>query len=243
MGKPVAWTLLIASLAAVSCGGGGGGVSGPGHTLGVSPGGIWRGSDSASGLAVTGLIDESGAADFIRADNAQFTGQISTTDSGLTGEGEAFAEAAFPDGSVHGLWSMSGTIQERQAIAAQITFITDNGTETTGTLDLGFDPLYNLPPSLASVSGSYSSGGVELVVAADGGLGFFAELICQSSGQIAVIHPDYNLYHVHVSTTCDNGTRTDATGMATLDDTATPEQLLMGLTSPNSSGVNVWQRL
>jgi hypothetical protein len=41
---------------------------------GVSPGGIWRGTDSASGLAIMGLVDETGFGEFIRADNAQFAG-------------------------------------------------------------------------------------------------------------------------------------------------------------------------
>jgi hypothetical protein len=241
VGKQIA-LVLIGTLTAVSCGGGS---SGQSPVQGVSPGGIWRGSDSASGLSVTGLIDESGSADLIRADNAQFVGQMSATDSGVTGSGEAFAQAdgTFPDGSTHGQWSISGSIQERQAITAQLTFTTDNGTETKGALDLTFDPLYEQPSSLATVAGSYVpvGGGFQLYVGTDGTLQL-SELICEISGQLSVINPAYNLYHVHMITTCDNGLNTDASGVATLDDTLTPEQLLMGLVSPDYSSVLAWQR-
>jgi hypothetical protein len=229
--------LAVLVLLLTGCGGGR-----PNPIQGVSPGGIWRGTDSASGLAVTGLVTESGKADLLRADGTQFTGQVSTIDSTLSASGEAFAATTFADGSTHGRWSISGTIQERQSISAALVMTTDNGTSVQGTLDLSFDPLYNRPSSLETVAGGYApaGGGFELFIS-DGNLQL-SELICEWSGQIAPLDPSYNIYQVHLTTKCDNGSTTEGDGLATLDDTVTPEQLLMGLVGPNGTGVSVWQR-
>lgn len=155
------WWCAASVLLLAACGGGG-----TDPIQGVSPGGIWRGTDSASGLAVTGLVNEGGKADFIRADGTQFTGQVSTVDSTLSASGEAFAATTFADGATHGQWSITGTIQERQSISAALVMTTDNGISVQGTLDLTFDPLYNRPSSFETVGGGYVSagGGFELFI-------------------------------------------------------------------------------
>lgn len=192
-----------------------------------------------------GLVEEGGQADFIRADGAQFTGQVATTDNTLTASGEAFAPAGkpFPDGSTHGRWSMSGSIVERQSITANLTFTTDNGTTVQGALDLTFDPLYNRPSSSATVAGDYvpPGGGFALLISTNGDLQI-SELICEVGGQIAPVNPSYNLYHVHMSDKCDNGASSEGDGMATLDNTVSPEQLVVGLVGPNATNATVWQR-
>jgi hypothetical protein len=236
------WAASLVAVTFVGCGGGGPGGS---PVQGASPGGIWRGAETASGLAITGLVDENGSADFIRADNAQFVGQITTTDNTLSGSGEAFAQtnSVFPDGSTHGQWRVSGSIQERQAITSQLTFTTDNGTTTQGTLDLVFDPLYDQPSSLADVSGGYlpPGGGFLLSIDTTGAMQM-SDLICQTTGQITPIDPKYNLYQVSMTSTCDPTGTSSASGLATLDNSLSPTQLLIGLTSPDSGSVNAWQR-
>lgn len=233
-----AYRLCAASvLLLAACGGGG-----TNPIQGVSPGGIWRGTDSASGLAVTALVSESGKADFLRADGTQLTGQVSTIDGTLSASGEAFAGTTFADGSTHGRWSITGTIQERQSISATLVMTTDNGMSIQGTFDLTFDPLYDRPSSLDTVAGGYApaGGGFELFIS-HGNLQL-SELICQFGGQIAPIDPSYNIYQVHLTTECDNGSTSEGDGLATLDNTVSPEQLLMGLVGPNGTGVRVWQR-
>jgi hypothetical protein len=82
-----------------------------------------------------GLVDETGSADFIRADNAQFIGQDSTSGNSISmiANGYADVDKTFPDGSKHGTWSMNGTIQERQTLSATTAFTTDAGTSTRHT--------------------------------------------------------------------------------------------------------------
>jgi len=52
-------------------------------TTDASATGVWSGSDSVSGLAVTALINSAGQATFIRSDGIQFVGtvQVSGTTS------------------------------------------------------------------------------------------------------------------------------------------------------------------
>jgi hypothetical protein len=103
--------LLVAVTVFAACSGGG---SGSNPVQGASPGGIWRGADSGTGLVIVALVDEEGHADFIRADNSQFLGQISTSGNAISAAGDAYAstDSTFPDGSTHGTWMMSGTITE-----------------------------------------------------------------------------------------------------------------------------------
>lgn len=237
--------LLIASAALASCGGSS--TSGRNPIQGVSPGGIWRGTDSASGLAIMGLVDETGSGDFIRADNAQFIGQVSTSGNSIsmTANGYADVSKTFPDGSKHGAWSMNGTIQERQTISATTIFTTDAGTSTQGTLDLTFDALYNRPSSLATVSGEFAPvNGFPYFIGADGSISE-SELICETNGKISIVNATYNVYRMQLTTTCDQGggghVTTNVSGLATLDNTVSPEGLVLGL-SGDFAYADTWFR-
>jgi hypothetical protein len=225
------FVLLIAAGMLASCGGGGG--SNP--VQGASPGGIWRGTDSASGLTVVGLFDETGSGNFIRADNAVFLGTVSTSQNSISVSAGGYAafNKTFPDGSTHGVLTMNGTIQERQSISAATKFTTDAGNSTQGSLDLTFDKLYNRPSSLATVAGGYTGDLSSLFpyvkISPDGSIDAGSVLICRTGGQISLIDPAYNLYRVQLTTTCDNGSGTTESGLATLDNTMSPEALVIGL--------------
>jgi hypothetical protein len=225
--------LLLVAAVLASCGGGGSTPT-PNAIQGVSPGGIWRGTDSASGLAVTGLVDETGSADFMRADNAVFEGQVSTSGSNsISVDAQGYAQK-FPDGSQHGILTVNGTIQERQSISATTALRTDAGTSTEGTLDLTFDALYNRPSSLAMVAGSYTfSGGTcgDLGIGSDGSITGHICTVADISGQISVINPAYNLYRVHLTVTAHNGSGNDVDGLATMQNTASPSLLVIGVST------------
>jgi len=236
---------LVAAATLVACGGGS---TPPAHPIqGVSPGGIWRGTDSASGLAITGLVDETGAADFIRADDAQFVGQVSTLANSIALTADAYAEIdkAFPDGSTRGSWSMTGTIQERQAITAATSFVTAGGNSAQGTLNLTFDGLYHRPSSLAAVAGEFAPvNGLPYLIYPGGSISQSA-LICETSGQISILNAAYNLYHIQLTNSCDNGSGghnvANVSGLATLDNTVSPERLVLGLTG-DFPAAEVWLR-
>jgi hypothetical protein len=191
MPRPFQLVLLIAAATLVACGGGSTPPANP--IQGASPGGIWRGTDSASGLAVTGLVDETGSADFIRADDALFVGQVVTSDNSISLTADAYAgiDKTVPDGSTRGIWSMTGTIQERQTITATTTLVTAVGNAAQGTVDLTFD-------------------------------------------ELSIINSAHNLYRIQLTDSCDNGSGghnvANVSGLATLDNTASPERLVMGLT-------------
>jgi hypothetical protein len=199
-----------------------------------------------SGLAVVGLVDETGDADFIRADNAQFIGQVATSDNSIYASGGAYAQydTPFADGSTHGTWSLNGTLQERQSISASTQLTTDAGTVTSGTMDLTFDTLYDQPSSTGAVAGMYldsQAEGFPIFIDTDGSIQQ-SELICQTGGHISVIDPSYNLYRIQLSTRCDNGSNSSISGLATLDNSASPPHLLIGSSGGGAAGVSTWIR-
>jgi hypothetical protein len=245
MPRPLQIVPLIAAATLVACGGDSAPPVNP--IQGVSPGGIWRGTESASGLAITGLVDETGAADFIRADGAQFRGQVFTSDNSISLTADAYAEGdkTFADGSTRGSWSMTGTIQERQTITATTTFVTAVGSSAQGTIALRFDQLYDRPSSLAAVAGEFAQvNGLPYSIYPDGSISQSA-LICEASGQISIIDSAYNLYHVQLTNSCDNGSGghnvSNVSGLATLDNTVSPERLVLGLTG-DFPAAEVWLR-
>jgi hypothetical protein len=107
---------LMSLLALAACGGGDGGGS---LVTTVSQGGIWSGTDSATGLQVKGIVDESGQFHFIRSDLAQFVGTASTTGNSLSANFEGFSQlgTTFDDGSTHGTGTLSGAVSERSSLA------------------------------------------------------------------------------------------------------------------------------
>lgn len=199
-----------------------------------------------SGLAVMGLVDEMGDADFIRADNSQFFGQALTSDNSIYASGGAYAayDTTFADGSRHGTWSLTGALQERQSISATAQLTTDGGTTTSGTLDLTFDPLYDQPSSTAAVAGMYldsQAEGFPIFIDANGSIQQ-SELICQNGGQISVIDASYNVYRILLTSHCDNGSSSSVSGLATLETSTTPVRLLISTVGGGSAGVSTWIR-
>jgi hypothetical protein len=240
-------TVGVASLLA-SCGGGtiagstnGGGSSGTKAT----PGGIWRGNDSVSGLQVTGLVDESGNFHFLRGDGVQYVGTATVTGNNLTANFDGIVPVGFvfADGSHHGTGSITATIQARQTIGAATKFQTDLGASSTGTLNLTFDAVYNRASSLATLSGNFanSSNSAVLSVSTNGTL-FSQDATsgCVLNGSVSVINASYNLYKVQFDyancagqASALNGVQ--LTGVVTLDNTVVPERIIAGVTGQSGN--------
>jgi len=231
------------------CGGGSGSTLGggdPNNPTSVSPGGIWRGTESISGLQVTGLVDESGNFHFLRGDGVQYVGIAAVNGTSLSANLEGIVPLgfAFPDGSAHGTGSITGTLQARKTITATTQFKTDLGSASqAGTLNLTFDALYNRASSLTTLSGNFatSAGNVVVTVGSNGSL--FSQdpnTGCVLNGSASIINAIYNVYKVTFDyASCAGQTAplngVQFSGVAMLDNTVVPERILLGVTGQSGN--------
>jgi hypothetical protein len=225
--------LLIVSLP--GCGGDNGGTL----VTTVSPGGIWAGTDSATGLQVKGIVDETGQFTFIRSDLAQFVGTATTNGTSLSAKFEGFSQfgTSFDDGSTHGTGTLTGTVTERSALAITYQFTTDNGSASNGTLNLSYNTLYDLDSSLTAVSGNYTDSRSQATVSVSGSGAITSQdpnTLCVVNGQISVINSMYNAYSVTYGfANCTGASAVlngvQFTGLATLNN-SNPAQLIVAVT-------------
>jgi len=220
--------------ALAGCGGGSGGSSSDLLPLlpNASPGGIWRGADPISGLALSGVVTEAGDFNFVRADGVQYYGTLTTSQNNISGtfSGIVPAGTAFEDGSTQGTGTVSGTIVARQTITATLTFVTANNSSSTGSGSLSFDTLYNSGSALTTVAGNYvdSVNNSVISVSADGTL--FDQIPasnCVLNGQVSIIDSRYDAYQVQYTYSNCVGNAiflngTTATGLSFLDTNANP---------------------
>lgn len=237
---PVKSLLIVCSLwsmlALPGCGGGDGGGS---LVTTVSPGGIWAGTDSATGLQVKGIVDESGQFHFIRSDLAQFAGTASTSGNSLSANFEGFSQlgTTFDDGSTHGTGMLTGSVSERSSLALTYQFTTDAGAASNGTLNLSYSTLYDLDSSLAAISGNYTdtSSGDTVSVSGSGAVTSQDPVtLCVVNGQVSVINSMYNAYSVTYGfANCTGASAVlngvQFTGLATLNN-SNPAQLIVAVT-------------
>ena len=211
----------------------------------ASPGGIWNGTDSGTGLAVTGLVDEAGEFHFIQSDGVQYVGTATTNADSLTATFDGYTQfgSVFADGSTHGTGTLTGALQARVSLTGATVFTTDKGAVTKGTIPLTFNPLYNVASSLATISGNYTNSG-DVISVTSGGVVSWQDAAsgCVGNGTISIINALYNAYRVAFtysnclsSSAVLNGVQ--FSGLATLDNSVTPVQALIGVTG-EAGGVN-----
>jgi hypothetical protein len=228
-------TLLLAA-----CGGGGddannnaGSAPPPSNS---SPGGIWRGRDSATGQEIIGVIAEDGRAQFVVFDGippTQYWGRVSTSGSSLSGNLDVADELNY-----YGTATVTGTVNPRQQLSATLRFTpVPSGPVQTTSVTLTFDTLYNRPSSLSRVSGNwrdvitgaiYNVNSSGVVFAQDSFTG------CIINGGISIINSNFNAYAVQYTYSGCRGiyafyNGTNATGLAVLNDTVTPNRVAFGL--------------
>jgi len=246
MARYGSWMALVALIATLTaCGGGGGGGStSTSVPANASPGGIWKGTDSATGQTVLGLVTENGQFHFIQADDTQYVGTVTTSGNTLQGTFAGFAPfgTTFPDGTTHGTGTVSGSIQARSSITATTTFTTDAGTSNSSQLTLTFDTLYDQPSSLATIAGNYTDPTTGTVYSVSGSGAIFAQDAtsgCVINGTVSIINSSYDAYGIaYTFANCTgsyavlNGVQ--MSGIGTLDTTVSPEQAIIGVSG--SSG-------
>lgn len=235
-GAAVALALLV------SCNSTTGGSGTP--TVDASPVGVWSGTDSVSGLGVTGLVNLAGQASFIRADGVQFVGvvQVSSNTLAVTVDGYTDFSSTFSDGSNFGIGTLNGTVSTAGTLTATLTFTTNGGTAVTGTWSLSFVPQSNDASSTLSVSGNYTDNvtGTVLSINNDGVMtSQNANNGCVLNGTISTADSTHDLYEV--AYTYGNCTGTYAplntvqfTGLATLNPSS-PAQLSVAVVGASTT--------
>jgi len=208
--------------------------SGTGPIVDASPVGVWSGTDSVSGLAVTALIDLAGHASFIRSDGVQFVGmvQVSANTLAVTVDGYTDFSSTFSDGSNFGLGTVNGTVTTAKTLTASLTFTTNGGTAVTGSSSLSFMPQSNDSSSTLSVSGNYTDNvtGTVLSINNQGVMtSQNAHNGCVLNGTISTADSTHDIYQVAYSYGNCTGTYAalngvQFTGLATLNPSS-PAQL------------------
>jgi hypothetical protein len=204
-----------------------------------SPGGVWQGTSSL-GFGIVGLVSESGQFHFIQGDGAQLVGRLTTSGDELSANFVGYVPFGekFDDGSTTGVGSLSGNLDERSLISADINFTTSRGAASQSTIALSYDPIYERDSSLESVAGNYLDTERNVVINVNNDGELFSQdprSQCITNGTVSVIDPAFNLYRVEYTfSNCKrhhqevlNGMV--AEGLATLDDTQSPEAVIMGV--------------
>jgi len=205
----------------------------------ASPGGVWQGTSSL-GLGVVGLVSESGQFHFLRGDGAQLVGRLTTSGNELSANFVGYVPFGekFDDGSTTGVGSLSGNLDERSSITADINFTTSRGAASQSTIALSYDPIYERDSSLESIAGNYLDTESNVVINVNNDGELFSQdprSHCITNGTVSVIDPAFNLYRVEYTFSNCKGHHqevlngTVAAGLATLDDTQFPEAMIMGV--------------
>ena len=249
--------IVAFALSAAGCGGGSSSDSGTSSTgTAATPAGIWSGTDSQSGLALTGFINSAGQADFIRADGVQYVGAVQVSGSNLAIALDGYTQfaAEFSDGSTAGVGTVSATFSANNTIAGTLNFTTNANTTTSSTWSLTFDSLYDTASSLGTISGGYTepqpavTGGSDPMQGASITITGLGEITgqggssgCVLSGTVTAGNVSYDLYEVSYALSDCTGTYAvlngvPFSGLAEINRGTSSAQVLFGVTGKSSAG-------
>ena len=205
------------------------------------------GTDTLTGLSLTGVITETGAARFIRSDGAQYIGSASTSGDSISGSYNGYLPTGFvfADGSNHGSGTFSGTITSGQTVTATFQFTTANNNSTTETITFTFDNLYDTGSSLSAIAGNYTDPSTNATVSVDSsGVIFSQDPVtgCVINGMISIINASYDVYDVSYSFANCTGSSaflngTTATGLGILDTSVSPNDAIIGVSNSTAGYV------
>jgi hypothetical protein len=213
--------------------------------------GIWVGTDSASGLTLTGVVNSGGVADFIRSDGTQYVGTVQTAGDTLVMALSIYTQfgSEFSDGSTYGLGTLNASAVSDTAIDGTLSFTTTNNSTVSSNWSLSFSNLSNATSSLKGVSGNYADASTTdpltgATVSINGSGAITAQSAatgCVLNGTIATADISENVYEV--SYTLGSCAGADAvlngiefTGLALLNSAASPAQLIIGVKGQNNGG-------
>ena len=214
-------------------------------TTDASATGVWSGTDSVTGLAVTAFIDSSGQAVFFRSDGVQFTGavQVSGTTLAVTVDGYSDFPATFSDQSTFGIGTLNGAVTTATGITATLTFTTNGGTTLPGSWRLNFLAQSNTASSTGAVSGNYTDNATGAVTSINSAGEMTSQNPgngCVLNGSISTNDTSHNIYQVAFSYGSCTGmyavlNGVQFTGLASLNTSSAPAQLGMAVTGASSA--------
>ena len=238
----IAYCLFFLALSA--CGGGGGGATfNPPPVTNASPGGIWFGIDSDGG-EVGALVTETGRFHLIDEFLNQGAGTLSVSNGNdVSGTFQLVPELGFTfeDGTTLADCTLSGTVAERQTLTVTVNCTTTGGLQDQVTATLSYDATYERDSSLATIAGRYGDdSGIVTDIDSDGRIfEHDPTTACVTNGQVSVINSAFNAYDIEFGfSNCAgdfailNGS--SFVGLATLDNTVDPEQLIVAATGDAS---------
>jgi hypothetical protein len=216
------------------------------NTTNQSAVGIWSGTDSVTGLAVTAFVNSSGEAAFLRSDGTQFAGSVQVTGSSLAVAVDGYSNftTTFPDGTTTGVGTISGTVTTSTTMTVSLSVTTSGGTAITGNWTLSYSSLSTLTSSLEAVSANYTDGTTGATVSIDG-LGDVnsqdAATGCVMNGTVSTSDTAYDIYQINFTYKNCTGNYAvlndvEMTGLAVLDTAVSPQQLVIAVTGQGSSG-------
>ena len=237
-------TMILLGLTSLltACGGGGSdAISPPPPPAPASQalGGLWTGLD-VNGNEIYALSTDSGQLRWVEpATGEQGFGTGTAVGTALTINYTYVAPlgSTLADGSATAACAGTGTIQQRQSLAAAVDCTTDLGGTFSTSATLAYDALYDRDSSLATIAGSFGdAAAVVFTIAADGAL-FAQDPVsgCVINGQFGVVDTQYNAYDLSVSYSSCAGAGAilngvTFTGLAILDNTVSPETVFFGMT-------------
>jgi hypothetical protein len=238
---------ILATFALAACGGGGGGGNpNPTPPANQSVGGIWVGT-VPGGNDVVGLITENGSFHFIDEFGQGFGTALVSNGNQVSANYTFVANlgTTFSDGSTRATCTRSGTVVERQSLTVNSQCTSTAGNTSQVSVTLAFNALYNRDASLATIAGNYDDSGDVLNITSSGVL-FEQDATdgCVLNGQVTVVNPAYNAYEVQFSVSNCNANLaelngTSWAGIAALDNTVSPEELVFAVVGDVTVSGNV----
>ena len=129
-----------------------------------------------------------------------------------------------------------GTVAERQTITVTVNCTTTAGLQSQSALTLNYDAQYERDSSLSVIAGNYDDFGLVINIDANGVL-FEQDPVsgCVNNGQVSIIDTAFNAYDFQFGFSNCTGqfailNGASFVGIATLDNTVTPEVLIVGAT-------------
>jgi len=215
-----------------------GGPFAPAPPPGQSLGGIWLGVDT-NGNEVALISTESGRFRWFADTGEQGFGTGSVNGTAVILNYSQVAELGFTlfDGSVSADCTATGTLQERQTLTVTTNCTTDLDGTFSVFVSLTYQALYERNSSLALIAGNYNDDSLVLNINADGVMfGQSPVTVCVVNGLVSIIDRNFNLYDVLLGfSSCAERSEVlngaTFTGIATLDNTESPELLIVGVTA------------